>query len=147
MSCYYIWYTAPLSPLLAVPNSPSIDGGSRTFRYLASSPRGRFAIPPQTIAIYLDASLSGRFATWTFTHLDVSHLWTFRYYDVSLPPRTFRHCYKQVTKCPAWEVVKRPGTETSKGTKRLGAWPIVQVANRPSKRPDIESSKVVAKRP
>ena len=40
---------------------------------------------------YLDDSPPGHFATWTFHNLDVSHLWTFRYQDVSLPPWTFHH--------------------------------------------------------
>jgi len=37
------------------------------------------------------ATRTVRSANWTFRQLDLSHLWTFRYQDVSLPPWTFRH--------------------------------------------------------
>jgi len=38
------------------------------------------------------ASIRRRFATLPVRHLNVSHLWTFRYEDVSLPPRMFVTC-------------------------------------------------------
>jgi len=43
----------------------SAVGGNWSFRYFASSPRGRFTTT-------LGDSLPGRFATWKFRYLDVS---------------------------------------------------------------------------
>jgi len=56
------------------------------FRCFASS-----SLPPGRCTTTLDDSLPGQFVTCTFSRLDVSHLWTFRYQDVSLPPWMFCH--------------------------------------------------------
>ena len=67
--------SVPITVLLSVAR---VLMGNKTFRYFASSPPERFATTLDG-SLYLDGSLPGRFATWTFrtfgrfaTSLDVS---------------------------------------------------------------------------
>jgi len=70
--CLTVWITTVAGRFATLP-----------VRYLNASLPGCFAI---WMVRYLNASLPGWFVTRTFRHQDVSHLWTFRYQDASLPP-------------------------------------------------------------
>ena len=70
--------------------------------------------------------VTGRFANLPLRHLDVSHLWMFRYQDVSPPDDEEVLTASQITNfqtggaASEMQVAKRSGIETSKGAKRAG---------------------------
>jgi len=89
-----------------------------------------------------------RFATWTVRHLDVSHLLTFRFQDVSLPLWTFCHLSKvcsggekarKVAKHPKVQIIQvanRSGSETSR-------WRTRKVAKRPVTKFKVHSALLI----